>query len=105
MSGEIRFHGENIYPDPIEDPEVILFDEPTSALDPISTAKVEDLMKELKKNFTIVLVTHSREQAKRLSDKIVFFVNGEIEEQGPPTQLFKNPLSPKTKNYLSTKRL
>ena len=71
-------------------PEVILMDEPTSALDPISTIKVEELMEELKKNYTIIIVTHNMQQAARISDKTAFFLNGEIIEYGDTKDIFIN---------------
>ncbi|MDX2301227.1 MAG: phosphate ABC transporter ATP-binding protein PstB [Microscillaceae bacterium] len=82
-------------------PDVILMDEPTSALDPISSAMIEDLMLELKKNFTIIIVTHNMQQALRVSDKTAFFFLGEIEEYADTQQLFNHPVSERTKNYIS----
>ena len=72
-------------------PDVILMDEPTSALDPISTMKIEDLALELKKDYTIVIVTHNMQQASRISDKTAFFLLGELIEYGETTELFANP--------------
>lgn len=72
-------------------PQVLLMDEPTSALDPISTAKVEDLVMELKKDYTIVMVTHNMQQAMRASDETAFFLLGEMIEKAPTEQLFSNP--------------
>lgn len=83
------------------EPEVILMDEPTSALDPIATNKVEDLMQELKKNYTIAIVTHSMQQASRVSDKTAFFLLGEIIEVGETKQIFTNPKNPKTEEYIT----
>ncbi|MBN2651718.1 MAG: phosphate ABC transporter ATP-binding protein [Spirochaetales bacterium] len=82
-------------------PDVILMDEPTSALDPISTSKIEDLMDELKKKYTIVIVTHNMQQAARISDKTAFFLNGKIEEVGDTNDIFFNPSNPKTEAYIS----
>lgn len=82
-------------------PDVILMDEPTSALDPISTMKIEDLALELKKDYTIVIVTHNMQQASRISDKTAFFLLGELIEYGETTELFANPKNPKTEEYLS----
>ncbi len=82
-------------------PEVILMDEPTSALDPISTAKVEDLILELKKDYTIVIVTHNMQQASRISDETAFFLNGEIVEFADTTTIFTNPKKQKTEDYIS----
>ena len=74
-------------------PEVILMDEPTSALDPISTSKIEDLVIELKKQYTIVMVTHNMQQAVRVSDKTVFFLLGEVIEAGETEKLFSIPIA------------
>ncbi|AQY50057.1 phosphate transporter ATP-binding protein [Listeria weihenstephanensis FSL R9-0317] len=82
-------------------PEVILMDEPTSALDPISTAKMENLILELKKNYTIVIVTHNMQQASRISDETAFFLNGEIIEFTDTTTIFTNPAEQKTQDYIS----
>lgn len=82
-------------------PEVILMDEPTSALDPIATHKIEDLMDELRKKFTIVIVTHSMNQAKRISDKTAFFWMGELVEHGETTQIFNQPQDQRTQGYVS----
>jgi len=82
-------------------PSVILMDEPTSALDPISTTKVEDLIFELKKEYTIIIVTHNMQQAARVSDQTAFFYLGEIIEMGNTEQLFNNPQEKRTQNYLS----
>lgn len=83
------------------DPEILLMDEPASALDPISTAKIEDLMFELKKNLTIVIVTHNMQQAARVSDKCAFFLMGEIVEYSDTARMFTKPESEKTQNYIS----
>lgn len=82
-------------------PEVILMDEPTSALDPISTSKIEDLILELKKQYTIIIVTHSMQQAARISDKTAFFLLGEIVEYGDTHQIFYMPQNKKTEDYIS----
>ncbi len=82
-------------------PEVILMDEPTSALDPIATHKIEELMDELRKKFTIVIVTHSMNQAKRISDKTAFFWMGELVEHGNTEQIFNNPVDKRTQGYVS----
>ncbi|MGS0677303.1 phosphate ABC transporter ATP-binding protein PstB [Shewanella sp. 30m-9] len=84
-------------------PEVILMDEPTSALDPIATHKIEELMDELRKQFTIVIVTHSMNQAKRISDKTAFFWMGELVEHGDTSQIFNRPLDQRTQGYVSGK--
>lgn len=83
------------------EPEVILMDEPCSALDPISTLKIEDLMTELKKDYTIVIVTHNMQQATRVSDSTAFFLNGQIIEHSPTQELFINPKEEKTEEYIS----
>lgn len=82
-------------------PEVILMDEPTSALDPISTSKIEDLVLELKKDYTIVIVTHNMQQATRISDKTVFFLLGEIIEADSTEKLFSMPSDKRTENYIT----
>lgn len=82
-------------------PEIILMDEPTSALDPISTSKIEDLALELKKNYTIVMVTHNMQQATRVSDNTVFFLLGEIIESAKTEQLFSNPKDKRTEDYIT----
>lgn len=84
------------------EPEVILADEPTSALDPISSAAIEQQFMELRKTYSLVLVTHMLRQAKRLADHVVFMYYGEIIEQGSPEQLFNDPQSDRLKNYLSS---
>lgn len=83
------------------EPEVLLMDEPTSALDPISTAKIEDLVQELKKDYTIVMVTHNMQQAARVSDKTAFFLTGEIIEMGNTKDIFSNPKDKRTEDYVS----
>lgn len=82
-------------------PSVILMDEPTSALDPISTQKIEDLALELKEKYTIVIVTHSMQQARRISDKTAFFLLGELIEYGNTLNMFTNPSNPKTEEYIT----
>ena len=82
-------------------PDVILMDEPTSALDPISTMKIEDLALELKKDYTIVIVTHNMQQASRISEKTAFFLLGDLIEYGETTGLFANPKNPKTEEYIT----
>lgn len=82
-------------------PEVILLDEPTSALDPISTSKIEELLHEMKKNFTIVIVTHNMQQATRISDKTGFFLLGDLVEFGDTEQIFSNPKNSKTEEYIT----
>lgn len=82
-------------------PEVILMDEPTSALDPISTSKIEDLVIELKKDYTIIMVTHNMQQATRVSDKTVFFLLGEIIESGDTEKLFSIPTDKRTEDYIT----
>ncbi len=83
------------------EPEVILMDEPTSALDPISTMKIEDLASELKKKYTIVIVTHNMQQANRISDRTAFFLLGELMEYGTTHDIFLNPKNKKTEEYIS----
>lgn len=82
-------------------PEVILMDEPTSALDPIATAKIEELMVELKKDFTIIIVTHSMQQAARVSDQTAFFLLGDLIEMGPTKELFHTPKDQRTEDYIT----
>lgn len=83
------------------EPEVLLMDEPTSALDPISTAKVEELAMELKKDYTIVIVTHNMQQAVRISDKTAFFLLGEMIEFGETEKLFSLPKDKRTEDYIT----
>ena len=82
-------------------PEVILMDEPTSALDPISTSKIEDLVLELKKDYTIIMVTHNMQQATRVSDRTVFFLLGEIVESGKTEDIFSVPKDKRTEDYIT----
>lgn len=82
-------------------PDVVLMDEPTSALDPLSTLKVEELIRELESKYTIVIVTHNMQQAARISDKTVFFYKGVIEEFDETSKIFTNPSSKKTEDYIN----
>jgi phosphate transport system ATP-binding protein len=83
------------------EPEVILFDEPCSALDPVATAKIEDLILELKENYTIVIVTHNMQQAARIADFTAFFLMGELIEYGETAQIFENPRDKRTEDYIT----
>ena len=83
------------------EPEVLLMDEPTSALDPISTSKIEDLAVELKKDYTIVMVTHNMQQAARISDKTAFFLLSEVIEYGETERLFSMPKDKRTEDYIT----
>ena len=83
------------------EPEVLLMDEPTSALDPISTSRIEDLAMELKKKYTIVIVTHNMQQALRISDQTAFFLLGELVEYGPTETLFSTPGDRRTEDYIT----
>ncbi len=83
------------------EPEVLLMDEPTSALDPISTSKIEDLVLELKQDYTIVIVTHNMQQAARISDETVFFLLGEAVEAGETERLFSMPKDKRTEDYIT----
>ena len=83
------------------EPQVLLMDEPTSALDPISTSKIEDLCAELKKNYTIVIVTHNMQQAVRISDYTAFFLLGELIEYGESEELFSRPRDKRTEDYIT----
>ena len=82
-------------------PEVLLMDEPTSALDPVSTSKIEELMEELKKKYTVVVVTHNMQQAVRVSDDTAFFLLGEMVEAGKTQQIFSYPQDKRTENYIT----
>lgn len=82
-------------------PEILLMDEPTSALDPISTLKIEDLINDLKKQYTIVIVTHNMQQAARISDRTAFFLLGELVEVGATDKLFDQPLDKRTEDYIT----
>lgn len=81
-------------------PEVILMDEPTSALDPVATSKIEELILNLKKNYTIIIVTHNMQQAARISDKTAFFLMGEVVEYDDTKKIFNNPKEKKTQDYI-----
>lgn len=83
------------------EPEVLLMDEPTSALDPISTSKIEDLILELKKEYTIIIVTHNMQQATRISDETAFFLNGEVIEFEDTSTLFSKPKDKRTEDYIT----
>jgi phosphate transport system ATP-binding protein len=83
------------------EPEIVLMDEPCSALDPMSTARIEDLLFELKERYTIVIVTHNMQQAARVSDYTAFLVNGELIEYGPTQQVFTNPAHKQTEEYVT----
>jgi phosphate transport system ATP-binding protein len=83
------------------DPDVILMDEPCSALDPVSTLKIEDLLLDLKQRFTIVIVTHNMQQARRVSDYTAFMYQGELVEYGPTARVFEAPKAPLTRDYVS----
>jgi len=85
------------------EPEVILMDEPTSALDPISTYRIEETIKELKKELTIIIVTHNMQQAARVSDETIFMYMGEVIEIGPTTEMFTNPKKKLTEDYITGK--
>ncbi len=84
-------------------PDVILMDEPCSALDPIATARIEDLIRELKEHYTIVIVTHNMQQAARASDQTAFLLMGELVEMSPTNQLFTQPSDPRTEDYITGK--
>jgi len=84
-------------------PPILLMDEPTSALDPIATAKIEELMDNLKKEFTVIIVTHNMQQAARIADFTSFFVLGDLVEHGPSTEIFTNPKNKKTEDYIMGK--
>ncbi len=83
------------------EPDVILMDEPTSALDPISTLKVEELVQELKENYSIIIVTHNMQQAARISDKTAFFLSGEVVEFDQTDKIFSNPTDQRTEDYIT----
>ncbi|WP_299087888.1 phosphate ABC transporter ATP-binding protein PstB [uncultured Metabacillus sp.] len=83
------------------EPDVILMDEPTSALDPISTLKIEELIQELKQNYSIIIVTHNMQQAARISDRTAFFLNGEVVEYTDTDRLFSNPSDKRTEDYIT----
>ena len=83
------------------EPEVLLMDEPTSALDPVSTAKIESLAAELKRDCTVIMVTHNMQQAARIADKTAFFLRGELVEYGPTKRLFSAPRDPRCRDYIA----
>ncbi|WP_277998918.1 phosphate ABC transporter ATP-binding protein PstB [Moorella sulfitireducens (nom. illeg.)] len=83
------------------EPEILLMDEPCSALDPVSTMKIEELIKELKERYTIVIVTHSMHQAARVADYTAFFLNGQLIEFGPTSAIFTNPRDQRTEDYIT----
>ena len=83
------------------EPKILLMDEPTSALDPISTGIIEDLISELKKDYTVVIVTHNMQQAARISDKTAFFLMGEVIESGKTEKIFSRPSDKRTENYIT----
>jgi phosphate transport system ATP-binding protein len=85
------------------EPEVLLMDEPASALDPIATTKIEDLIRELRERYTIVIVTHNMQQAARVSDTTAFFYMGELVEAGPTERIFTNPGQQRTEDYVTGK--
>jgi phosphate transport system ATP-binding protein len=82
-------------------PEILLMDEPTSALDPIATARIEELIKELKKNYTVIIVTHNMQQAARVSDDTAFFYMGRLVEMGPTEEIFTRPQKEQTEQYIT----
>ena len=82
-------------------PKVLLLDEPASALDPVSTAKIEELIAQLKKDYTIVIVTHNMQQAARISDTVAYFYMGRVVEHGPTEQIFNNPVHEQTAHYIN----
>ncbi|MEG1165460.1 MAG: phosphate ABC transporter ATP-binding protein PstB, partial [Oscillospiraceae bacterium] len=83
------------------EPEILLMDEPTSALDPASTMRIEDLMDELRQNYTVVIVTHNMQQAARISDKTAFFLTGELVEMGNTDDIFSMPTDKRTEDYIT----
>ena len=83
------------------EPKVLLMDEPTSALDPISTSRIEDLAMELKKDYTIVIVTHNMQQAVRISDQTAFFLLGDLVEYGNTEEMFSQPMDQRTEDYIT----
>jgi phosphate transport system ATP-binding protein len=85
------------------DPEVLLMDEPASALDPIATARIEELIRDLQRALTIVIVTHNMQQAARCSDQTAFFYMGQLVEHGPTEQIFTNPRESRTEDYVTGK--
>ena len=85
------------------EPDVLLMDEPCSALDPIATLRIEELIEELKRDFTIIIVTHNMQQAARVSDTTAFFYLGELIEHSPTDAIFSNPTDPRTEEYVTGK--
>jgi phosphate transport system ATP-binding protein len=85
----------------LEKPDLLLLDEPTSALDPISTSGIEELLQELKKSLTMIIVTHNMQQAARVSDKTAFFYLGELVEFDETKKMFTNPTDERTQNYIT----
>ena len=83
------------------EPEILLMDEPTSALDPIATARVEELIRELRRNYTVAIVTHNMQQAARISDTTAFFLMGELVEAGPTDDIFTTPSDSRTEDYIT----
>jgi phosphate transport system ATP-binding protein len=83
------------------EPEVLLLDEPCSALDPIATERIEELLVDLKRDYTLVMVTHNIQQAARVADRTMFFLLGELVEEGPTSQMFTNPCDPRTESFIS----
>ena len=83
------------------EPEVLLMDEPTSALDPMSTARIEELVRELKTKYTVIIVTHNMQQAARISDLTAFFLLGEMVETGPTQDIFTSPVDRRTEDYIT----
>jgi phosphate transport system ATP-binding protein len=83
------------------DPEVLLMDEPASALDPVSTSKIEDLIFQLKSQYTIVIVTHNMQQAARVAENTGFFLTGKLVEFAPTTKIFTNPSDKRTEDYIT----
>jgi phosphate transport system ATP-binding protein len=83
------------------EPEVLLLDEPCSALDPIATERIEELLVDLKRDYTLVMVTHNIQQAARVADRTMFFLLGELVEEGPTSQMFTNPRDPRTESFIS----
>jgi phosphate transport system ATP-binding protein len=83
------------------EPSVLLMDEPASALDPIATTHIEELIRQLKENYTILIVTHNMQQAARIADSTAFFLNGELVEHGPTSEIFTNPHDKRTEDYIT----
>src|SRR5207253_116908 len=100
IEGRVLIDGVSIY-DPAVEPDVLLMDEPASALDPIATAKIEELIHELKTQYTIVIVTHNMQQAARVSDETAYFYLGRLVEVGPTEQIFTNPGRQETEDYVT----